>query len=142
MATEYPSAQFTGIDQVALFPHDIRPANVLFQKRDVLLGLDFEDNTFDFVQMRLFSLAFTRTQWAESLKEAYRVTKPGGYIQLLEVQIRDPGDEVVHTFVEKVCCLMESNDQDPEVCKKLSAVVSEAGYEPLEDIKRVINLRK
>ncbi|KAI8062963.1 hypothetical protein BDF21DRAFT_347292 [Thamnidium elegans] len=141
MATEYPSAQFTGIDQVALFPHDIRPANVLFQKRDVLLGLDFEDNTFDFVQMRLFSLAFTRTQWAESLKEIYRVTKPGGYIQLLELQITDPGDEVVQTFVEKVCSLMENNDQDPEVCKKLSAIVSEAGYKPIEDIKKVINLQ-
>jgi ubiquinone/menaquinone biosynthesis C-methylase UbiE len=87
MATEFPSAQFVGIDQVALFPHDIRPANVTFQKQDVLLGLPFEDNTFDLVQMRLFSLAFTRSQWAEALKEAYRVTKPGGFVQFLEVQL-------------------------------------------------------
>ncbi|KAI9362149.1 hypothetical protein BD770DRAFT_316411 [Pilaira anomala] len=137
MATEYPSAQFTGIDQVALFPHDIRPANVTFKKQDVLFGLDFEDDTFDFVQMRLFSLAFNRTQWAESLKEAYRVTKPGGYVQLLE----DPGDEVVHTFVEKVCAIMEGSDQDPLVCTKLSEVVSKAGYTPIEDIRRVINLQ-
>lgn len=87
MATEFPSAQFVGIDQATLFPHDIRPANVSFQKQDILLGLPFEDNSFDLVQMRLFALAFTRSQWEEALKEAYRVTKPGGYVQLLEAQL-------------------------------------------------------
>jgi ubiquinone/menaquinone biosynthesis C-methylase UbiE len=87
MATEFPSVNFTGIDQVELFPHDIRPSNVTFQKQDVLLGLPFEDNSFDFVQMRLFLLAFNRSQWQDALKEAYRVTKPGGYVQLLEVQL-------------------------------------------------------
>ncbi|RCH82351.1 hypothetical protein CU097_000216, partial [Rhizopus azygosporus] len=39
MATEYPSTQFIGIDQLPLFPHDIRPANVTFKQADVLTGL-------------------------------------------------------------------------------------------------------
>jgi ubiquinone/menaquinone biosynthesis C-methylase UbiE len=87
MATDYPTAHFTGIDIVPLFPQDIRPVNVNFKQEDVLTGLSFEDNTFDFVQMRLFGFQFNKLQWATSLKEAYRVTKPGGYIQLLEAQI-------------------------------------------------------
>lgn len=37
---------------------------------------------------------------------------------------------------------MEGSDQDPLVCTKLSEVVSKAGYTPVEDIRRVINLRK
>lgn len=84
MATEYPNVKFTGIDQISVIPQDIRPSNIDFSVQDVLCGLSFEDNTFDFVQMRLFSMTFDRAYWIQSLAEVYRVLKPGGYIQLLE----------------------------------------------------------
>jgi ubiquinone/menaquinone biosynthesis C-methylase UbiE len=54
---------------------------------DVTDGLPFEDDTFDFVHLRLFVLAFNEMQWDKSLKEIYRVIKPGGYIQLMEVNL-------------------------------------------------------
>jgi ubiquinone/menaquinone biosynthesis C-methylase UbiE len=87
MATEFPAAHFTGIDKVYLFPKCIYPENVSFQQMDVTDGLPFQDNTFDFVHLRLFVLAFNETQWDETLKEIYRVTKPGGYVQLMEVDL-------------------------------------------------------
>lgn len=87
MATEYPNTHFIGIDQLPLFPQDIRPANVTFRQSDVLAGLPFEDNSFDFIQMRLFLLAFNRTNWIDALNEVYRLLKPGGYVQLLEAQL-------------------------------------------------------
>lgn len=88
MATEHPNVQFTGVDQVAVYPQDIRPSNINFLVGDVLDGLSFEDNSFDLVQMRLFSMTFDRTLWDQALKEVYRIVKPGGYIQLLEVQYK------------------------------------------------------
>lgn len=93
MATEYPNVQFTGIDQISSIPQDIRPSNIDFSVQDVLCGLSFEDNSFDFVQMRLFSMTFDRAYWVQALAEVYRVLKPGGYIQLLEPRY-------------DVCCLL------------------------------------
>ncbi|KAG1437454.1 hypothetical protein G6F56_013095 [Rhizopus delemar] len=87
MATEYPNTQFVGIDKLSLFPQDIRPANVQFQLADILSGLPFEDETFHFIQMRLFLVTFNRTQWTDALKEVGRLLKPGGFIQLIEPQL-------------------------------------------------------
>lgn len=88
MATEYSHTQFVGIDKLPLFPQDIRPANVTFKEADVLAGLPFEDNSFDLIQMRLFLVTFNRTQYIESLNEIHRLLKPGGFIQLVEPQIK------------------------------------------------------
>ena len=87
MATEYPNSEFIGIDKAELFPRDIRPPNVNFIKHDILTGIPMEDNSIDLVQMRLFSVAFTRANYASLLKEAYRVIKPGGFIQLMEAEL-------------------------------------------------------
>lgn len=86
MATENPNVQFIGVDQIALHPQAIRPSNVNFSVQDVLEGLSYEDNSFDLVQMRLFSMTFDRTYWIQALAEVYRVLKPGGYLQLMEGQ--------------------------------------------------------
>lgn len=47
--------------------------------------LPFEDNQFDFVMQRLVTASFTVSDWKNVLAELVRVTKPGGYIQLLEI---------------------------------------------------------
>ncbi|KAI8979010.1 S-adenosyl-L-methionine-dependent methyltransferase [Pilobolus umbonatus] len=140
MATEFPSAQFIGIDQASLFPTDIRPPNVEFKKVNILNGLPYEDNTFDVVQMRLFLFAFNKYQWVQSMKEIYRVLKPGGFIQLLEVQMIDPGDEIVQSFGNKVKEIMESNDCDPEICSKLPSLIESSGFVPMEDVRESVNL--
>ncbi|CAG8748121.1 5675_t:CDS:2, partial [Cetraspora pellucida] len=48
MASEYTSSSFTGIDISPVFPSNIKPRNVEFYQMNVLDGLPFEDNTFDF----------------------------------------------------------------------------------------------
>ncbi|KAI8973481.1 S-adenosyl-L-methionine-dependent methyltransferase [Mycotypha africana] len=138
MATEYPAAEFVGIDKVLLFPQTIRPANVTFKQIDVTHGLPFEDNTFDFVHIRLFLLAFNREQWVACLQEIRRVTKPGGYVQLME----DDGDEVVREFASQVERMMNLNDQDPRLCEKLGELLSKNGFTPVEEVKRSVPLGK
>lgn len=51
-----------------------------FQIGNVLEGLDFEDNTFDIVNICLFVLAFKSDEWVSVLKEIKRILKPGGFI--------------------------------------------------------------
>ncbi|KAI7866636.1 hypothetical protein BDF14DRAFT_1727998 [Spinellus fusiger] len=45
----------------------------------------FMDNTFDYIQQDLVSLAYSEKDWEKVLSELVRVTKPGGYIQLIEM---------------------------------------------------------
>ena len=87
MATEFPNTEFVGIDRVHIFPAAIRPPNATFKLVDVRDGLPFEDNTFDLVNTRLFLLDLTATLWPEFIKEVLRITKPGGILQMMELQI-------------------------------------------------------
>lgn len=67
-----------------VFPNNIRPPNVSFQVGNTLKRLPFSDNTFDFVNIRLFIIALKKEEWPILMQEAYRVLKPGGFIQMVE----------------------------------------------------------
>ncbi|CAG8467703.1 7704_t:CDS:2 [Dentiscutata erythropus] len=88
MATENKCPQFVGVDIVPLYPSEIHPTNVKFRQANVLSGLPFEDETFDFVYMRFMTFAFTVNDWERALKEALRVTKKGGYVEIMETDFR------------------------------------------------------
>lgn len=48
----------------------------------------FADNSFDLVQMRLFASVLKADQWVNTLIELKRICRPGGMIQLLEVDYK------------------------------------------------------
>lgn len=48
----------------------------------------FADNSFDLVQMRNFASVLKADQWISTLRELKRVCRPGGMIQLLEVDYK------------------------------------------------------
>ncbi|CAG8531583.1 2781_t:CDS:2 [Funneliformis caledonium] len=87
MASEYQNAHFTGIDVAELYPLEIKPKNVSFVQANVLEGLPFDDNTFDFVYMRFMLFAFTLKNWEVAIKELIRVCKPDGFIEMMEKDI-------------------------------------------------------
>jgi ubiquinone/menaquinone biosynthesis C-methylase UbiE len=45
----------------------IFPANTQFIQANILDGLPFENNEFDFVYIRALGLSFSETQWLESV---------------------------------------------------------------------------
>jgi SAM-dependent methyltransferase len=60
--------------------------NLEFYQADVVdVGLPFPDNHFDFIKQHLVSSSFTVASWKKVMVELVRITKPGGYIQLLEI---------------------------------------------------------
>ncbi|KAG0337422.1 hypothetical protein BG004_007659, partial [Podila humilis] len=111
MANEFPDATITGIDMSAIFPTTIIPENCRFLQHNIISNnsinssndnndnnssssdpcsssysqLPFPDNSFDFVFQRLILTGLTPQEWADVLKELERVTKPGGWIELVEV---------------------------------------------------------
>jgi ubiquinone/menaquinone biosynthesis C-methylase UbiE len=67
-----------------VFPNNIRPPNVSFQVGNALGRLPFADDTFDFVNIRLFIIALKEHEWPIVVQEVYRILKPGGFIQMVE----------------------------------------------------------
>ncbi|CAG8454575.1 9617_t:CDS:2 [Paraglomus brasilianum] len=85
LAQEYPNAQFTGIDTESFLPKREASDNVNFLEHDLLHGLPFSDNTFDFVHMRFLTQYISEKTWEDVIvKELVRVAKPGGWIEIVE----------------------------------------------------------
>ncbi|KAI8363799.1 S-adenosyl-L-methionine-dependent methyltransferase [Choanephora cucurbitarum] len=84
MATEYPQAEFIGIDEYPGFPTHIKPSNSRFVAHNVLKGLPFEDKTFDFVYMRMMIIYFTPEKLSYLLSEINRVMKHGAYLEIVD----------------------------------------------------------
>ena len=59
MASEFPHAQFYGIDLSKIYPADIKPPNTQFVQGDVLNGLPYADSYFDYVHMSLVYNCFS-----------------------------------------------------------------------------------
>lgn len=85
MAKEYPNCDYKGCDIVSITNPNVIHERIQFSYGNVVEGLQFPDNTFDLVQMRLLVLGLRAEEWPIAVKEVLRVTKPGGMIQLIEV---------------------------------------------------------
>lgn len=92
MARQFPRAQVVGLDLEP--PQTVSlaatatppPPNYRFQQGDVLKGLPFQVPTFDFTHQRLLVFAIPAQQWPSVMSELVRVTRSGGWIELLELE--------------------------------------------------------
>lgn len=92
MAALFPQANVFGLDVIPPPDEsaslgnglDRRPDNYIYVKGNVLDGLPFPDDAFDFVHQRLLVAAIPEARWQDVVTELLRVTKPGGWVELLE----------------------------------------------------------
>ncbi|KAI8082848.1 S-adenosyl-L-methionine-dependent methyltransferase [Halteromyces radiatus] len=140
VATEYPNIQLTGIDISDVFPTSIRPPNVNFCLGNLLERLPFEDNTFDFIHVRLFIAALRKEEWPLALEELFRVLKPGGILISTECSQIGPGRDFINEFAILIAKFMESRGQEPEIAAMLPDLLVSKGYELIDSVKQVINL--
>lgn len=101
MANLFPRAQVIGLDinppPVDLLSEkgmEMRPANYRFVPGNLLEGLPFSDGTFDFVHMRALVTAIPHDRWPVVIGELARVTRPGGWVESLEVTFLEGGGAV------------------------------------------------
>ncbi|KAI8885826.1 S-adenosyl-L-methionine-dependent methyltransferase, partial [Backusella circina FSU 941] len=85
---DYPTCQFSGVDMCNQWPQVIRPVNLNFTQENILNGLPYPDNSFDFIQMRFVVLAFRTHEWSFVISEIRRVLKDGGCFQCIEMDMR------------------------------------------------------
>ncbi|KAI8317091.1 Secondary metabolism regulator LAE1 [Colletotrichum sp. SAR11_240] len=84
-ADTYPSAEVIGIDISPIQPSWI-PPNVKFQIDDFELDWTFRENFFDFVHIRNLEAAVA--DWPKLYSQAFTHTKPGGYIEVKQIDIK------------------------------------------------------
>ncbi|KAJ1566005.1 hypothetical protein HK096_004781 [Nowakowskiella sp. JEL0078] len=88
VAKKYPSAQFYGLDMAtSLFNGVETYPNISFDQGNILVGLPYPDNHFDAVFQRMLILGIPKLKWDFVIQELIRVTKPNGYIEIVEMDL-------------------------------------------------------
>ncbi|KAI9354023.1 S-adenosyl-L-methionine-dependent methyltransferase [Pilaira anomala] len=142
VATEYPSCEFIGVDMCDIFPTNIRPPNVSFQVGNVLEKLPFADNSFDLVNLRLFIIALKREEWPILIKEAYRILKPGGYVQMVECGMLVKGNDFIRRAGRIFKETIESIGQEPYIAYKMGDLMKEHELEVIHYENKDVYLGK
>jgi ubiquinone/menaquinone biosynthesis C-methylase UbiE len=86
LSVEFPQALVVGIDLVPSKP--ARPPNFRFVRSNVLHGLPFRSDRFDFVHQRFLITGIPVRSFGTLVGELARVARPGGWIQLVESDTR------------------------------------------------------
>lgn len=77
-----PQVYITCVDvSPHLFPKDA-PQNVAFEQHSVLALPAEWSGRFDLVHQRLLVFALRTEEWLPNMMELFRVTKPGGWVQM------------------------------------------------------------
>ncbi|RKP25881.1 S-adenosyl-L-methionine-dependent methyltransferase [Syncephalis pseudoplumigaleata] len=84
MAAEYPQCEITGIDISNIQPQAVLPRNVQFEIMNVLHGMAYNDNRFDYVHMRFISSGIPATYWATLIEDLARVCAAGGVVEIID----------------------------------------------------------
>jgi SAM-dependent methyltransferase len=82
LCESHPDALVVGLDLVPSKPQ--QPPGYRWVKANLLQGLPFAGNQFDFVYQRLLVVGVPLDSWPEAVAELVRVTRPGGWVELVE----------------------------------------------------------
>ncbi|KAM5346242.1 hypothetical protein ACJ41O_009247 [Fusarium nematophilum] len=89
-ADEYPNAEVIGTDISPIQPSWV-PPNLKFEIEDCTQEWTFDPDSMDYVHMRY--LYGSISDWAALFKEAFKVCKPGGWVESYEASPRMESDD-------------------------------------------------
>ncbi|KAI8352472.1 S-adenosyl-L-methionine-dependent methyltransferase [Choanephora cucurbitarum] len=130
MGEQYPNSKFFGVDAAAVFPENIKPANVEFAIGNIGNRIPYPDNTFDYIHQRLLVFGMTYDDWENGLKELYRVLKPGGYIELAEPDLQDlsHAGPLLERLQKQMSTMLESRNMPSKIASELESRLVKAGF--------------
>ncbi|RAQ97608.1 class I SAM-dependent methyltransferase [Thermogemmatispora tikiterensis] len=83
-ARHWRQAQLIALDKDLSLLRTPLPPRCQSIQADLLSGLPFPDASFDYVHQRLLAAAIPLTAWPGVLADLLRVTRPGGWLELVE----------------------------------------------------------
>ncbi len=130
----FPTAEITGMDiatPIAATDQG-QPAGYTFVQGNILDPLPFQAASFDYVHMRFLFSVVPVQRWPVVVGELVRVTKPGGWIELVEAYLpRDGGPALarLEAWANQVFAL---HDIDASYAHHISHFLREAGATNIE----------
>lgn len=141
VAALFPRANVVGFDitppPVETGASGARPDNFAFIQGNMLEGLPFADNSFDFTHQRLVTVALPTNQWARQIQELLRVTRPGGWIELVEGDLL-PGGPGLQTLNGLGELMSERRGMSFENARRIDEYLRQAGAQRVE--RRVVHI--
>jgi hypothetical protein len=92
----------------------------------VLEGLPFPDAAFDFVHQRLLFLAIPAARWPFVMQELVRVTRPGGWVELVETTAPRDGGPAVDLLFTWGAELVARRGVDTTLGTKIGSMLQQA----------------
>lgn len=90
------------------FPKDLElPSNVHFSINSVLDLPPHWSNTFVYAHQRLLIVAMNESRWQSAIRQLFRVLKPGGWLELVEVDAENydfgvgPHSKKLHSLIRR-----------------------------------------
>jgi ubiquinone/menaquinone biosynthesis C-methylase UbiE len=114
------------------------PENYAFVQGNVLEGLPFADNSFDFVHVRLLLFAISKDKWPAVAREVLRVTRPGGWVESVETGPQRNGGPAMDMLVQWITEASMRRGVDPLLGPHIAKYYADAGLSRVQT--RDINL--
>jgi ubiquinone/menaquinone biosynthesis C-methylase UbiE len=139
MAREFQSAYVLGLDLEYVEKQDV-PENYHFGAANILQGIPYEDEQFDFVHQRFLVNAIPKTMWPGTIRELVRVTRKGGWIELVEAGCDPfvPGGEACQEMFESYVRLAKMNSMDVSVIRSLGMLLQQEGMTLVKSMTRKV----
>ncbi|KAI7861023.1 hypothetical protein BDC45DRAFT_493337 [Circinella umbellata] len=127
MANKYKHCWVLGMDdRDVLDPNRAVPRNFRFLKSTQGILHDLQklpDNQFDFIYGRFLIFSYNPDHYREIVQECWRICRPGGYVEMMELDMRIYGNPMVgpttYMLNAQVIHLMESRSLDPHFARYL-----------------------
>lgn len=131
MAALFPHSNVLGMDitppSTESAPGAGVPDNYAFTPGNILEGLKFADSSFDYVHMRLLLFAIPEARWPDVVRELARVTRPGGWIELVETGPQQRGGPAMDQIVEWITQASVKRGINPMLGPNIGAFLSASG---------------
>jgi ubiquinone/menaquinone biosynthesis C-methylase UbiE len=128
MSQSFDPALVVGLDLVS--GKAGQPPHYRYVRGNVLHGLPFADDQFDYVHQRLMVAGLPISSWSSVVGDLARVTRPGGWVELVELRWEAEGSGPgVRRLGERMLTLLASSpiDTSDVVYRSLHTYLEEAG---------------
>ncbi|KAG1443639.1 hypothetical protein G6F56_010599 [Rhizopus delemar] len=148
MAQDFVQSKFTLADTCNLLPQsssfdderiesiEEKYKNFTFKPHNIQQDktLPFAENTFDLIIEWIMMFVYKKNEWPEVLAEFKRISKPGGYVQLLEVEFppQNMGPESQRWMEQIRKVLEEKLGIDATVGTQTKRLLSDAGFRDIQ----------
>lgn len=145
VANDYPGARVVGLDIDTMPAHlaHLRqegqvPDNFEYVEGDALKPFPFPDHTFSFTYARLAGAFVPVARWPQVVGEMARVTKPGGYIELVEGTVPSCDSKAYRILARAATYLGGQRGLDLEIPFHMVGYLRGAGLVELQERRLIL----